>query len=356
MTATFNGFDIDEIDRALARCAPRGLPPAGSRLFITGGTGFIGRWLLALLARARARIGLDITATALTRDPAAFRARHPDFARQAWLTVIEGDVRDFHFPRGPFTHVIHAATDTSAAADRHRSEQFATIVDGTRRALALARESGARRFLFLSSGAVYGRQPADVDRLSETFGGAPDPLDPRAVYGEAKRAAEMLCAIAAESGEMEPVAARIFAAVGPGLPLDGHFAIGNFIRDALAGGDIRVSGDGTALRSYIHAPDMAAWLMTLLCHGRSGAAYNVGSDEAISIADLARRVRDALAPHARVVVEGRAEPNALRSRYIPSIDRARDELGLACWTPLDDAIRATAANARAGAVERRLSA
>jgi len=347
MSDQLNGFRLDDLDAALARVSDSALELRGARIFVTGGTGFLGQWLLAFLAHARARLSLDFQVVALTRDPARFLGAHPDFSGHDWLRFHEGDARTFSLPDGAFTHVVHSATDTSAQADARPEEQFATIVDGTRRVIELCRKSGVRRLLYLSSGAVYGRQPADIECMPETYNGGPDPLDARVAYGESKRAAEMICAIAARSGAIEPVVARIFAAVGPGMPLDGHFAIGNFIRDALAGSEIRILGDGAPLRSYIYAADIAAWLLKLLVAGQAGLAYNIGSDESVSIADLAARVVAALNSPARATVLGTPDPNALRARYVPSIERARATLGLDAWTPLDAAIRRTAEHALA---------
>lgn len=316
----------------------------GASLLVTGGTGFFGRWLLGLLAQARSDLGIDLTATVLSRDPAAFAARHPGLAAQSFLHLVGGDVRNFTVPDGRVTHVLHAATDTSAAADRDPDTLISGIVDGTRRVLDIAAQAGARRLLYVSSGAVYGRQPPGLAAIPEDYPGACDPLDPRSAYGHAKRLAEHLCVSRAARGGPEAVIARCFAFVGPGLPLDGHFAIGNFIRDAFAGRPIVVAGDGTPMRSYLYAGDLAAWLVALLVRGRSGAAYNVGSDEGLSIADLARRVAK-LIPGQAVEIRGVPEPDAPRNRYLPDIGRARRELGLDVWTPLDAAILATVADA-----------
>ena len=160
--------------------------------------------------------------------------------------------------------------------------------------LEFAAMAGVRRLLYVSSGAVYGAQPADLAKIPETYSGACDPLDPRTAYGQAKRLAEHLCGVSAANSALETVIARAFAFVGPGLPLDGHFAIGNFIADALAGREIKVKGDGTAMRSYLYAADLAAWLVKLLAQGESGAAYNVGSDAAFPLAiSPSRRPRSA---------------------------------------------------------------
>ena len=194
----------------------------------------------------------------------------------------------------------------------------------------------------MSSGAVYGRQPWDVSHVGEDDRGGPDPRDPRSAYGEGKRAAEMLCAIYGKQFGVDVVTARIFALLGPLLSLDIHFAAGNFIRDAIAGQTIRVEGSGEAVRSYLYAADLAVWLWTLLIDGEPGATYNVGSEEDVSIAELARRTA-ALLGAPQVEVLGRPDPGWNPGRYVPSTGRIRTDLGLAATVPLDEAIRRTAA-------------
>ena len=246
------------------------------------------------------------------------------------------------FPRGDISHVIHGATDTSVEADRQPLQLIDTIVNGTRRVLEFASAAGAQRVLLLSSGAVYGAQPNGMDAVSEDYPGACATTDRKAAYGQAKRLAEQLATIFHANSSLDVVIGRLFAFVGPGMPLDTHFAIGNFIRDAVAGRDIVVTGDGTTVRSYLYAGDLAAWLLRLLAAGRAGRVYNVGSDAAVSIAELAALVAGTVPGAKGYVIQGTPDPDALRSRYVPAIARARDELGVDVWTPLDEAIRRTA--------------
>ncbi|OGA63148.1 MAG: hypothetical protein A3G81_28695 [Betaproteobacteria bacterium RIFCSPLOWO2_12_FULL_65_14] len=318
--------------------------PRGTRLFITGGTGFVGRTLLrAVLDPSLRLVANDIRITILSRTPDRFLAEHPALARDKRIDWVQGDVRSFLAPQERYTHVIHAATDTSAAAAQRPLELIDEIVSGTRRVLDFAARCSAQKVVFTSSGSVYGSQPAQVERLEETFSGAPDPADPASASGQAKRLAEQLCAIAYHESRLPVKVARLFAFVGEELPLDAHFAIGNFIRDAVAGRPIDVQGDGSPVRSYLYGGDLAAWLVTILERGRPNRPYNVGSDQAISIADLAHRVADLVAPGTPVRIAGRRADYAGRLRYVPSIERTKADLGLRVETPLDEAIRRTAA-------------
>jgi dTDP-glucose 4,6-dehydratase len=218
---------------------------------------------------------------------------------------------------------------------------FDTIVAGTRRVLDFAVERRAQRLLFMSSGAVYGVQPWEVPHVAEDWHGGPDTRDPKSAYGEGKRAAEMLCAIYGRQFGLDVVTARIFALLGPLLTLDIHFAAGNFIRDAMAGRTIRVESAGTAVRSYLYAADLTVWLWTLMLGAAKGAVYNVGSEEAVSIADLARRTATAL-DGPGVEILGRADPGWNPGRYVPSTAAIRRELGVLPTVGLDEAIRRTA--------------
>lgn len=317
-------------------------------LFLTGGTGFFGKALLRhWLARAACGDAVP-EVTLLSRSPQTFVVRHPEFGGLRWLRLVEGDVmHQDTLPRGlRCSHVLHAAADSTAGPKLSPIQRYDQIVDGTRNMLDFARQAGARRFLLTSSGGVYGLQPVELERIPESYSGMPDPLDPAHAYSVAKRAAEHLCALYRDAYNVETVVARCFAFIGPDLPLDVHFAIGNFIRDAVQRREIVVKGDGTPTRSYLEQGDLARWLLVMLERGRSGAAYNVGSDEAISIGDLGRLVAEIVAPGLPVRVLGQPQPDNFRNRYVPDIGLARSELGLRPTVNLRDAVASTAAAAR----------
>ncbi len=342
-------LSLTDLDLILAQTRDLWEEMRGERVFITGGTGFFGCWLMESFCHVNRALGLDARATVLTRDPAKFARKCPHLANDTALTLHAGDVRNFAFPAGEFRFVIHAATEASAKqAAEEPLEMLSTILAGTERTLRFAAQCGARKFLLTSSGAVYGPQPPDLTHVPESFAGAPDPLAAASVYAEGKRASELMCALhqkaaAARGIEFEAKIARCWAFCGPHLPLDAHFAIGNFIGDVLAGRPISIAGDGTPRRSYLYAADLAVWLWKILFRAPSMLAINIGSARDVSILELAECVAATLAPSTVIRVAQQAVPGAMPARYVPSVERAEKLLGLRETVGLEDAIRRTAA-------------
>lgn len=301
-----------------------------TRLFITGGTGFVGTWLVETLLHANDRLNLGITATVLTRDPKRYSKTNPSVARHRAIQVLQGDVLTFEFPTGEFPYVIHAAMpDPAPEAD----------AQGMRHVLEFAAAHGTRRFLFTSSGAVYGKQPPELSHVPEDYASEPPVTGAITDYGLAKRVSESLAVAYGQQHGFEGRIARLFAFTGPRLPLDRNFAAGNFIRDVVAGGPIRIQGDGTPYRSYLYAADMAVWLWTILVHGRSCRPYNVGSGQAVTIAELASTVAEVTAPGTTIEIAQKPVPGAPALRYVPSVERAERELGLRAVIALKEGVR-----------------
>ncbi|SKC81888.1 Nucleoside-diphosphate-sugar epimerase [Burkholderia sp. CF099] len=328
-----HAYPREDLDHIVAETGDLWNALRGSRWFVTGGTGFIGSWLLEAIQHANACVGADIDVTVLSRSPGTAATAAPHLFESRRISLMPGDVTTFAMNVGSFDVCIHAATDV---ADPLRASDYARIFDvgvtGTRRVLDTAQKNGAKHFLLTSSGAVYGPQPPTLDRIPESYNGAPDPLDHRTAYGQGKRASEWLASSYGASHSMNVSIARIFALLGPGLPLDGPFAAGNFIRDACRGEPIRVR-DGNPLRSYLYAADACIWLLRIMHDGARRGAYNVGSERAVSIAHLAHMVAQAcnLAPHDGDEAQTQGTP----SRYVPDTSKARSELGLTEHTTLE---------------------
>ena len=333
-----------DLDEVLVRTADLHRSMADARVLITGGTGFFGRWLLESWVDASERLGLERTLVVVARDPDAFAAAAPHLAAHRSIEVVRGDVLGRQPVTGVFDACVHAATAASLSLTERAPEVMrATIVEGTGHVLEWLGPSGPVPMLFTSSGAVYGEQPDGVANVSEDAGIAAD-LGGSA-YAEGKAAAERLCAETSATGADVRIA-RCFAFAGPFLPLDAHFALGNFVADAVAGRTIVIKGDGTPVRSYMYPSDLVVWLWTILLHGQTGRPYNVGSERGVDLRMLAAMI----GARGGVDVEVRSQPvdGGPSHRYVPSTARARTELGLTSAVSLEDALGRTLGWAKAG--------
>ncbi|HJW92940.1 MAG TPA: NAD(P)-dependent oxidoreductase [Gemmatimonadaceae bacterium] len=269
---------FDDLNEVAARVDTGGL--RGKTIVITGGTGFIGRWMAETFAFLNEVHGLNAQMFVVSRSPK--------------LPLIGWDELPDRFDLA-----IHGATPPSEELAKGGDSLVRETVDLTHRMLNAAERAGAQRFLYLSSGAVYGK---------------PTP------YGETKQESEHLCA----ESPLITIIARAFAFIGPHIPLTGKFAAGNFLKNALAREPIDVRGDGTPLRSYMYMSDLAIWLWTLLLRGNG--VYDVGSEEAVSIAELACEAGKLA--NVPVTIHGVPESGKAPERYVPETTRARTELGL----------------------------
>ena len=313
---------------------------AGKVIFLTGGTGFFGKWLLDSFLYANNHLSLNAKMIVLSRSPDKFLLQYPKY-KHGSISFVKGDIRDFEFPEGPIDYIMHAATDVNVSMNVELPLlMYDTIVEGTRHILEFARMKNVAAILHTSSGAVYGKQPPDLTHIPEDYNGSPDIYDKSASYGEGKRTSEMLSNMYHNSYKVNSKIARCFAFVGPYLPLDTHFAIGNFIKDVINGNKIVINGDGTPFRSYMYASDLVIWLWNILFFGKTCRPYNVGSDEDVTIKELAEIIATASENKTEVEIK-LPKHNFPPARYVPSVDRAQKELGLKVHISLNEAIKKT---------------
>lgn len=330
-------IDLEEI---LARSDEDLRVIVNKSVLMTGGTGFVGSWLTESWDHACRRLGGRGRLSIVSRDPDNFLAQHRLVSEK--VDFVKGDIRSFKLgQREVFDLVIHAATPARASLNSSRpSEMLNIILDGQSNLLDQLSHGAPPRFLFTSSGAVYGPQPSDVPRVPESQLTGPNILDPSSAYHEGKRMAELQLTIASTEGLIDSVIARLFAFFGPYLPLDEHFAIGNFIRDALAGGPIIVRGDGTTVRSYQYPIDMVSWLWTLAERGGRNTAYNVGSDQGMSMREIADAVSRVFGD-CGFEIQGTPKTGTPIDRYVPSVDRVKTELNLTNHIDFTEGLRRT---------------
>jgi dTDP-glucose 4,6-dehydratase len=290
---------------------------SGSRILVTGATGFVGRWILSALLHARELSPrFDYSVVIHIRDAKSAAERLSPRTLES-VDVVLGDATNslLGIP-GELSYVVSGATPASIrSGSMDRRQVLLTAIEGTQRLIELADDRGGFRLLNLSSGAVYGRQPPDMDRIPEDWMGVQEIWGETALYAEGKRASEALLADASRDGILDAVQARLFAFCGPGVPLNDHLAIGNFMADVMIRRSVVVHGDGTTIRSYLDARDMAVWLLTLLVKGSSAIPYNVGSPWGRPIRDWAAIC--AALGGVDLAVNGTGA--GIRPRYVPDI-------------------------------------
>ncbi|MBR4400657.1 MAG: NAD(P)-dependent oxidoreductase [Synergistes sp.] len=305
----------------------------GAKLFLTGGTGFFGKWFLHSFCHINKKLRLDARMEILTRDPEKFLHSWPVFRQESSLSFLKGDVRDFHL-HDSCDFLIHAATPSDGRLDESLPDElFSIIAEGTRNVVKNTEAAGVKKMLYVSSGGVYGTQPPELPHMPETF--APHPSN---AYGRGKLEAEKLCF----AGSVPSSSARCFALVGPYQNLNaGRFAITSFISDAINSRPISVR-DGRPYRSYLYAADLMIWLWTILLEGKDKETYNVGSEEAVSIMELAQAVAKCVVPPAVVhAADAVYSARALPPRYVPDTRKAAETLKLRQLVPFADGIKKT---------------
>jgi len=302
------------------------------KIFITGGTGFFGKWLLETFIHLNTTQSLNVSVTILSRSPNIFEKGFPHLFNHDHFKFVQGDVRNFPDITGNFDLIIHAATDASVALNKSNPELMRnTIMDGAIRICRFAKDVNCKRILYTSSGAAYGPQPGNMAQMPESFVDNPN-FDNTDAYASAKLESETYFK---ENSPCDVVIARCFAFAGPYLPLDGSYAFGNFIHDELNKRNIVIKSDGSAVRSYLYAADLVIWLMRILSLGQHGEVYNVGSTLAISIKELAKKISDM-----DVSILGHRDQN-MKKRYIPSTEKSVVKLGLREHYTLDEMINKT---------------
>jgi dTDP-glucose 4,6-dehydratase/UDP-glucose 4-epimerase len=334
-------FDIsDDVQSILSRLCGSLEFFDNKRIFITGGTGFFGRWLLQILCTLVENKGLAIEIYVLSRNPQKFLSENSDFPFQKYIQFIQGDVVSFTLPDIELDYLIHMATTAAVEtfAGEDQLKKLELLYSGTKNTLDQVVKREVKKVLFTSSGVVYG--PSSSENYSEDILLAPQTTLTSSALGEGKRLAEYLVSYYAEKHAFDYSIARCFSFFGPFLPLDIHYAIGNFVNDAMVNSEITVKGSGLELRSYLYIADAWSWMLDTLIHA-DNQIYNVGSSKPLSIGELAYLVRDTLAPQKEVNILGATHDvgNFSRNSYVPNCSKIRNKFDLSEWTSLSQGIQ-----------------
>lgn len=311
------------------------------KILLTGGTGFIGKWLTGSFISLNREFDLKSELTIVSRDPVAFTQQYSGITAHPCISFVEADLcNEFDHGSQSFDYVIHGAEDV---ANRKGSslDQIIGTVKNIENVVKAVKDCDTK-FLLLSSGAVYGDLISGQRPWRETDAGLISPNLKESAYTSGKRFAETLVSAAAMSSPTFQFSiARLFTFVGPHLPLDTHFAIGNFIRNALNGETIKLNGDGRAVRSYMYASDLCEWLWTILLCGNPGSIFNVGGSSSITIRKLAELVADRAGTELQLPEINASTDQSTRNFYVPNTDLAQNNLSLSERVDITTAVEKT---------------
>jgi len=312
----------------------------GSTILITGGTGFMGTWISEIAAYLNDKFDYNLKLYLLSRYAYKFKEIAPHLALRHDISLISNDIANVFELPDDIDYIIHAASSPDNRLNASNPMKvYRTNVIGTNALLETAsRLSTLKRVLNVSSGLIYGAQPVDLTGIREDFLGGPDTNTAMSTYVEGKRMAEVLCSIYRSQQRMDIVTVRPFAFIGPYQKLDQPWAIINFISDAINGGPIRILGDGQTIRSYMYPSDMVAWILNILVNGQCGNAYNVGSDDEITLIDLARNIASFF-PQKLEISSNLAPVSNRKSRLIPDVSCVENALKLRAVVKLEEALK-----------------
>ena len=260
------------------------------------------------------------------------------FRHVVWDVVTESELDP------NFDIIIHAATPASALLN---STQPKVMYEQNVLAMQnvidfVGKHKSPPIVLFPSSGAVYGDMPNGLDRIPEEWIRPNFSMPLTSAYAEGKIAAEIMLRKATQAGKCVGLIARLFAFSGIHLPVDKHFAIGNFVRDVVDSRLITIRSDGSSVRSYMDGHDLANWLLRVIEVGSPEVIYHIGSERSISIYELAvliaERYELCTNQTARVEILGQSSPMDGVSRYVPSTRMTRQLLSLTETIELESSI------------------
>lgn len=312
------------------------------KIFITGGTGFFGCWLLESFAWANDKMDLGASAFVLSRNPATFEKKAPHLYHHKSIKFLKGNITDFVFPRGSFSYLIHCSVYQQNAGQRENSISMTKeMIDGTMRILDFCAKAKVEKMLLVSTGAVYGKAPSHLKNIPEDFPVTLDPTTSKSIYHQVRHIMETLSVIYAEKNDFEAKIARCFSFIGPYLPLNGRFAVSDFILDTFSQNSITVKSDGKAVRSYLYMADLVIWLWTILFKGKNCRPYNVGSELPITIREVAEAFAEESVPPLPVSILKKPSQGAAPDYYVPDTTRARSELNLRQRITLSTAVKKT---------------
>lgn len=306
-------------------------------ILITGGTGFFGSWLLNYLDFLNKDFTYNINLIVVTRSKKKFinENKHLD---NKFINFIETDILNLKIKSTKIDFLIHmATTNASDTYNYNDTDKFEVLFEGTKKIVSFAVENGVKKIIFTSSGAVYGSHERSV---SETSPYSFSTLDPNNTLAISKLAAEHFLSKLCEKNRIDYVILRCFSFIGNGLPLNIHYAAGNFVLDAMQNENIIIKGNGKEIRTYLDVRESIAWILKILVKRNKNKIYNFGSDRHIKIEDLAKKIAKIISPEKKIKILQKISlhGNIHKNIYAPNIKLLKDDYDFVQKLSLEDSI------------------
>ncbi len=304
-------------------------------IFFSGATGFLGKWMLKSLEYIAIKEKIGISVTILTRNRDNIGSITKEFSN-LHLDFLIDDISNIQIKKNNYDIIFHFAASSSYEDNLDKLKVSDTIINGTANIIKNSEKLNIRNIVFLSSGAVYGKNCKKYDGWKETDNDSPDVLDERSTYGLSKKCSENLLIDWARRNKANLLVLRGFTFGVISENKKSHFAFDNFIKKRVNKEDITMNSTGQSKRNYMHPLDLCNWIFLSLPL-RKINILNCGSKENISLINLAKKV-------ASLSIEGLSSVRYIKGRdhynenYIPNLRKCH-KLGYQERISLDEQIK-----------------
>lgn len=312
----------------------------GKTILVTGGTGFIGSWMVAIISFLNDSFNFQIKLFLVSRN------LEPDFVKihgNSGYIHIQSDIRHLKQIPENIDYIINAAGSPDSRYHISNSlKNVETFLKGSSSFYeVVSRSPNVKKIIHLSSSQVYGENSNPIKLSEDNSNSSQLNFSEDSAYAEVKRFSETLCKLYIKEYSLPIVIIRPFAFIGPFQKLDKPWAINNFIRDAILGGPIKILGNPNVQRSYLYGSDLAYFLLCILIDGDVGETYNIGSDEAISLIDLAEKVANLYNSNLEIIVKSSKDEYLTNSYIVPNLEKIETKLNLKVQIGIEYALNST---------------
>ena len=311
----------------------------GSTFMVTGAYGFIGSYIVRTLLQIK-----NTKVVAVVRNELKAKDKFSDLLNNSNFSIF---VQDLNIPFDFDEHVdyiIHAASQ--ASPKYYGVDPVGTLKTnsiGTSSLLDIAVKNKVKKFIFISSGEVYGKIDDNTPELIETYTGNVDITDVRSCYGESKRIGENMCVCYSHQYGIPVNMLRLSHIYGPAFALDDGRCVPDFVSNVISNKNIVLNSDGSAKRCFCYITDFIRALFYVLFYGKDKNAYNVAADKETSILELAETLTK-IYPEKNLHVEfnkdvfskGYIKSASSRSNF--NTDKIK-ELGWSCKTDIKTGLK-----------------